>query len=1772
MADELARLEVVTVAPNADKVDRQLARIEERTTRVERATARKARADQIAARQMQQSIRIARQYEAALRHLEAVQRGTTASGAAARRAANDNHALAASFGALRAAIVALGLGRLASEFVGMADSAKLISGRLKLVTSSSSELADIQEKLFRIAQKTRTSYEATADLYGRVARNADQLGKSQSELLDFTELVSKAIQTSGATAQEASAGLIQLSQALASGQLRGDEFRSVMENLPAVARALAQGLGVPIGALRDMAAAGELTAEKVIDAILKMRESIDRDFASVPRTVGQAMTYLGNELFRAVSEMDRATDGTSRLSAGIVALADNLGTLAKAASGLLAAGGFLALVRTSTALVGVLGAVAGAVATVAGALVALGAVVVGAIAYLVTFRDEIRLSSDSVATLGDYAEVAFGRIKAAIDQLPESISRRLFSPEAVREDIAAVAEVVLTGLDAMQQGVVAFINALINAFDAVVPIIEAVGGAISGGLAKAFEEALGIARAFKQDLADILSGDDFGFDKFEEATAGSMDRIRAATRAGFEGLADELTDIFNRKPIEEAFGPLDDTIKEFLDDWKRQAELLRETKDLLKIWGVALDGATEARKKNNLATAKGTAVTKEREKAVSKALDQLIQYWDQQEKLARSYADTTEGILDQANALDVETKIKLANAKGTEEARLQVIEWRRELALAAIDTKVLKLEQELLDQTLTGPVREAIQKQIEALRQFREATDRSFDADRVTEFADAGKQGAADFQAAWRNTLNEIDRLFDDVFGGILGKLGKVGQFAGALLKDVIGQALNTGGTSGGSIIGDLIGSVFGGAKAGGASKSGGLGFNPISSITNLFDPGGTFGGIGNIATNYTSGGLSGVLLGTAGTDISGGLGAIVGPGTQGLFGSGGAFSFAAAAPYIAAAFAAFTLLSGIFGRKPSVGPTTVGRVTDLTDPSSAVYSFDNGGNDQTAVEGVVKAITEAIKVQTRRFGGTVRPGSGFDIGYFPSPEDGNSQPAGYNLKAIIGAVLEDKDRFKGLSEQEAISKATYIALKEMVQYQSDTLNAIVETSKSTDLEGLLKDLEFGRSFDNLTTALKDLGVTDLTKSIDANTLAAADLKVALIESGQKRADDFFDNLSEFFDKALELFSGEAFKKTETTTTGPDPNLISQLALGTVETENGAIRGLPNDVSLVYGGGRQGENVTGIDVGGTQYDVRYNKDAGRNGAFEALGADGEVLAQASNTIELINALGAALENLGESAADTTTTVTKTQEYYDQLGRTAASINIAKGRIDQFFGEVTGTLDVQPLGEFDKRLQEGIATIQASAPRLEEFNDQLREAYENFPELTDTLGPLNDALIDVTDTVDTAIDTLRAQVQQDFTADIQRQLNSATGFGVINTIDDLIKTRDQKVSEATAIGLDPTEAGVYDLFDAQVRQALSGASIADLNRILTSGQIVDEGVLQIVREMLTDPALPAFVETIKASIASIDDEIAKRKQSIDTLQKAIDGLQRGRVARVINPDLSIYDPQQQFGAAFEEYSKIAAKAAEGDLEAVSRFDAAADATLKAAQAAYGRSDARYIDVFNQIQADSVRVESLTARQLSVEQSQLEELQAIRETLAAQAGASERNYGAKPVKNRAVAALFPEYTGDFGSGQFDAFLNANVSSNDPRIATLIELNRTLKFALGGVMTPHGPLPLNRYAAGGIAASPQLAMFGEGRMPEAYVPLPDGRTIPVTVSAPAANDNALAEALVGMTERMLERMDRLIGVTGAGNEELVEEQRETRREFKSLKKDLRRTGTDD
>lgn len=214
------------------------------------------------------------------------------------------------------------------DLVRTADAYANLEARIKLVTGEGTALQEAFAGVFDVAQRTNTAVEGTGTLFARIAQSQRDLGASTTEAsataLALTETINQAIQVSGGSAQSADAAVTQLIQALQSGVLRGEEFNSVMEQAPRLARALADGLGVTTGELRKLAEQGTLTSTTVIEALRGQSATLQREFEQLPPTVGRALTSLSNEWTRYVGEVDRA-NGISRTAAeAIQALAQNL--------------------------------------------------------------------------------------------------------------------------------------------------------------------------------------------------------------------------------------------------------------------------------------------------------------------------------------------------------------------------------------------------------------------------------------------------------------------------------------------------------------------------------------------------------------------------------------------------------------------------------------------------------------------------------------------------------------------------------------------------------------------------------------------------------------------------------------------------------------------------------------------------------------------------------------------------------------------------------------------------------------------------------------------------------------------------------------------------------------------------------------------------------------------------------------------------------------------------------------------------------------------------------------------------------------------------------------------------------------------------------------------------------------------------------------------------------------------------------------------------------
>ncbi len=196
-----------------------------------------------------------------------------------------------------------------------------LTNRLRLVTEGAEQLAFAQDSVYQVAQNARQSLEVTAQVYQRVAQNARQLGLDFADVASVTETVAKTVALSGASAQAADAAMVQFGQALASGTLRGDELNSIMEQTPALAQAIARGLGVTIGQLRAMGAEGKLTSEAVVRALQNQKDKVDELSSAMTLTVSQAITSFNNALVSTVGKLDEATGASSRLAAGIASLA-----------------------------------------------------------------------------------------------------------------------------------------------------------------------------------------------------------------------------------------------------------------------------------------------------------------------------------------------------------------------------------------------------------------------------------------------------------------------------------------------------------------------------------------------------------------------------------------------------------------------------------------------------------------------------------------------------------------------------------------------------------------------------------------------------------------------------------------------------------------------------------------------------------------------------------------------------------------------------------------------------------------------------------------------------------------------------------------------------------------------------------------------------------------------------------------------------------------------------------------------------------------------------------------------------------------------------------------------------------------------------------------------------------------------------------------------------------------------------------------------------------
>ena len=216
------------------------------------------------------------------------------------------------------------LGLLTKEAIKMGDEWTNINSKLNLVTKTTQDFNKAQTELFNISQNTRTSLSASVELYRKLAVSTESLNISQNRLLKVTETINKAGMVGGGSKESINAALIQLGQGLASGALRGEELNSVLEQTPRLAKLIADGMGVQVGALKSLAEAGKITSETIIKAAEAGEKGIAKEFDVVQATISSAMDVIEGSITKTVGTLDSATGATRSLSMAMIELSKDI--------------------------------------------------------------------------------------------------------------------------------------------------------------------------------------------------------------------------------------------------------------------------------------------------------------------------------------------------------------------------------------------------------------------------------------------------------------------------------------------------------------------------------------------------------------------------------------------------------------------------------------------------------------------------------------------------------------------------------------------------------------------------------------------------------------------------------------------------------------------------------------------------------------------------------------------------------------------------------------------------------------------------------------------------------------------------------------------------------------------------------------------------------------------------------------------------------------------------------------------------------------------------------------------------------------------------------------------------------------------------------------------------------------------------------------------------------------------------------------------------------
>ena len=445
--------------------------------------------------------------------------------------------------------------------VGTSDQLTQINARLQLMTGSAEAAAEANEQIYKAAMRARGAYTDMADLVSQLGTLAGDAFSDTGEIVAFAEQLQKQMALSGTSTQAAQAAMLQLTQGLSSGTLRGEELNSVLEQTPMIAQTIADYLGMTTGEMRELASEGGLTAEVVKNAVLGAAEETNAAFEQMPMTWSQVWTSMQNTAIQALQPVLNF----------INLLANNMEIVVPIVAG--AAAAMLGFAAASWVAAGGIGAIKAALATINPVALAIG-LAIGVI---------IGLIAKWVQSIGGL-EVAWLTLKDVAITAGENIMYALLS--AVTNATLGIRNLFVSAAEFVQ----GLVNAVIGGLNTIISAVNDVTGASIGAISEAsfaddmrrsYNNDYAMAQANLQSArseiyrAQLDRGHEIALKKNELASGSTgMDNsamYNVPTYDQIAGATDQLSGINSSvKGIEKAVNMSDEDIKALVDVAERR--------------------------------------------------------------------------------------------------------------------------------------------------------------------------------------------------------------------------------------------------------------------------------------------------------------------------------------------------------------------------------------------------------------------------------------------------------------------------------------------------------------------------------------------------------------------------------------------------------------------------------------------------------------------------------------------------------------------------------------------------------------------------------------------------------------------------------------------------------------------------------------------------------------------------------------------------------------------------------------------------------------------------------------------------------------------------------------------------------------------------------------------------------------------------------------------------------------------------------------------------